>query len=319
VPEPGPPPYNTGAPVGATYDPATGRFYYVDALLDNVWAADTTGAVLPGYPRTLAARPGAYLGNSADAHGGADPAEGGDPAGVRIEVLAGPVDTEYDAVVVTDEVGRDFGVETPLPVFPGNGYARGWSARSRWDPNGLMYATYFGRNEQGDPRPGVAAIRPAPLSPTWLGLAAWNGQAPAGGSSDLALTFRAGSRAPGEYRTVLVVEDPAGAVLAEVPLVLAVTPGTPAEPGPDRARASLSVSPNPSRGAATVALTLPAPARARVAVFDVLGRQVAVLQEGPLGAGLHALALPVLPIGAYVVRAAIAGAAPAAARFVVAR
>jgi len=315
VPPTGPPPSNSGYPKGASYDPATRRYYYVDGLRNELWAIDTLGVVAPGYPRLVDAYPSAYLGNAVDALGGA----AGGPEGVRLEIPLGLViDNDYDRVVVTDSVGTNLAQETTLAAM----WAEGWfpvgsTARSRLDPNGVMYATFTGGGPEG--QRGVAAIRPVPLSPTWLTLSDWSGTIPAGGSTQVMLTFRAGQRAPGEYRSTLVVEDTAGVVLASVPLTLVVTPDTPAEPGPDRAGASLSVSPNPAHGAAAMTLTLPSPAHVRLAVHDVLGREVAVLHAGPLRAGAHALVVPALPAGAYVARAAVAGAAPAAARFVVAR
>jgi hypothetical protein len=74
----------------------------------------------------------------------------------------------------------------------------------------------------------------------------------------------------------------------------------------------LAVSPNPFRGEAAVTLTLTEPAEVTVALYDGLGRRVALLHEGALGAGSHALPLPAaLPPGVYAVRA-IAGGAVAA-------
>ncbi len=71
-------------------------------------------------------------------------------------------------------------------------------------------------------------------------------------------------------------------------------------------RAALSAAhPNPFRGTATVTLSLPQAQRVEVALFDVLGRRVAVLHAGPLSGGEHALTLDAtaLPSGVYVVRA----------------
>lgn len=67
---------------------------------------------------------------------------------------------------------------------------------------------------------------------------------------------------------------------------------------------ALAVYPNPSTGAATVSVELREESRVRVAVYDVLGREVAVLNDGPLGAGRHDLRLDgrVLPGGVYLVR-----------------
>ncbi len=90
--------------------------------------------------------------------------------------------------------------------------------------------------------------------------------------------------------------------------------------GPVAEAARLGVAPNPvAGGAATVRLALAAAADVRVEVFDVLGRRVGVLHEGPLGAGPHALPVATagLPAGAYVVR--LSGAARGATPFVVAR
>jgi hypothetical protein len=47
--------------------------------------------------------------------------------------------------------------------------------------------------------------------------------------------------------------------------------------------------PNPTAGEATIRLVLPAAARVRVSVHDVTGRQVRLLQDGPLGAGDHTM------------------------------
>ena len=66
----------------------------------------------------------------------------------------------------------------------------------------------------------------------------------------------------------------------------------------------LTVWPNPSGGAVTVALALERPSSVRVVAYDVLGREVAVLHAGPLGAGEHTFTLDAaLPPGLYVVRA----------------
>ncbi|MDX1418499.1 MAG: T9SS type A sorting domain-containing protein, partial [Rubricoccaceae bacterium] len=66
---------------------------------------------------------------------------------------------------------------------------------------------------------------------------------------------------------------------------------------------SLAVRPNPWRGSATVTLTVAAAGAASVAVYDVLGRRVAVVHEGPLGAGRHEWPVEAgLAPGVYVVR-----------------
>jgi predicted outer membrane repeat protein len=69
---------------------------------------------------------------------------------------------------------------------------------------------------------------------------------------------------------------------------------------------TLSAYPNPSRGAVTLRLVIAEAGEVRVTVLDVLGREVAVLHEGPLAAGDHTLALDAerLPAGLYLIRAA---------------
>jgi hypothetical protein len=66
----------------------------------------------------------------------------------------------------------------------------------------------------------------------------------------------------------------------------------------------LAPYPNPARRAATVAVTLPAPTDVAVRVYDVQGRLVATLADGPLGAGRHDLAFNAgsIAAGVYLVR-----------------
>ncbi|HYE94804.1 MAG TPA: two-component regulator propeller domain-containing protein [Rubricoccaceae bacterium] len=82
-----------------------------------------------------------------------------------------------------------------------------------------------------------------------------------------------------------------------------------------------SPRPHPAHGLTRLTLTLAEAQAVEVAVFDALGRRVAALHEGPLGAGDHALTVEVagFPPGLYVVRAAAAGGSSAARRLVVAR
>ena len=90
---------------------------------------------------------------------------------------------------------------------------------------------------------------------------------------------------------------------------------------PDRPEGLAVVGPNPSAGRTAVALWLAAPAdRAMVALYDVLGRRVAVLHDGPAAAGRLDVAVDGdrLPSGAYVVRAST-GSASWTARVTVAR
>ncbi len=84
------------------------------------------------------------------------------------------------------------------------------------------------------------------------------------------------------------------------------TEGAP-EPGP--ALALGAPTPSPVRGAARLTLTTTGAGDMRVEAFDALGRRVAVLLDGPVSPGAHALTLSDgLAPGLYVVRATASGA-----------
>ena len=95
--------------------------------------------------------------------------------------------------------------------------------------------------------------------------------------------------------------------------------------GEERSQSTLQLLapyPNPSASAVTVPVALAEAGAVRVGVFDVLGRRVAVLWDGPLAAGAHALRLDgaALPAGLYVVRAeANVGGAVGSQRLVLTR
>jgi hypothetical protein len=79
--------------------------------------------------------------------------------------------------------------------------------------------------------------------------------------------------------------------------------------------------PNPSRGSVTVPYGLDAPSAVRLAVYDALGREVAVLVDGPVAAGAHAAALDgaSLPAGVYLVRLTTDGGLAQTARLTLVR
>jgi len=81
--------------------------------------------------------------------------------------------------------------------------------------------------------------------------------------------------------------------------------GVSAEPGPAPGLA-LGVTPNPVGGAGHVRYTLPVAGAVRLAVYDVLGREVAVIADGTVATGSHEVALDAagLAPGVYVVRLA---------------
>ncbi len=88
-----------------------------------------------------------------------------------------------------------------------------------------------------------------------------------------------------------------------------------AAPDADRSLA-LSVRPNPAGSLAEVTVSLAAPAQLRLVVVDVLGREVAVLSDGPVPAGPHTARVDTSawPAGVYVVRATATDGGGAARR-----
>ena len=301
---------------GLSYDPATDLFYFLGISdIDNsatraLWAVDREGTLAEGYPVRPEPYPPPALHGSPDAHGGAE----GGPEGVRIEYAAYPTASApgYDRVVVVDRWGnaQDEELETPMPavLFEDGGYGvRGNPLRSRIDPNGVMYVTFTSFDHTG-----ILGVRPHPLPPSWLVVdsdegpeAAWDGTLAPGERREIILTFRAGAREVGTYTSSLQVFEAETGEAVAVPLVLTVTEGTDAEDGPEREASSLAVYPNPLRGTAIISFVLDAAADVRLAVYDVLGREVAMLHAGPLPAGAHRFTLDSagLPAGVYVVRA----------------
>jgi len=71
--------------------------------------------------------------------------------------------------------------------------------------------------------------------------------------------------------------------------LLAFPTGTVSAGGPGRAASLefLPPSPNPSAGEAMLRWRLPAGARVRLELFDVGGRRVRILADGPMSAGEH--------------------------------
>jgi CSLREA domain-containing protein len=70
---------------------------------------------------------------------------------------------------------------------------------------------------------------------------------------------------------------------------------------------TLAAVPNPVSNRGTIAFGVAAAADVRVSVYDALGREVAVLAEGPYGVGRYALSFEAgsLPSGVYVIRAVV--------------
>ena len=98
--------------------------------------------------------------------------------------------------------------------------------------------------------------------------------------------------------------------LDEEPLVIA--PSSPARSVTEAGIQLGSPRPNPTAGLARASVSTDAPTQIRVAVYDALGREVAVLHDGIVDAGARELTLDgtTLSPGTYVVRAATGAEAP---------
>ena len=111
-------------------------------------------------------------------------------------------------------------------------------------------------------------------------------------------------------RFALVAGEGLDAILANAAAAqAAVAVAAESAPSPN-ATALHPVYPNPLVGEGTVRFALPSAQAATLAVYDVLGRRVAVLAEGVRGAGEHRVSFDAaaLPSGVYVVRLEAGGA-----------
>ena len=141
---------------------------------------------------------------------------------------------------------------------------------------------------------GNFGTAPVEVAPTWPRTGPWYDFF-ADGALDVTDQAQAVTLAAGEYRlyTDVDVPSPEGGIV-----------GTAGEDAAPLASFGLAVAPNPSRGDATVRWALDAPGEAEVALYDVLGRRVALLAAGTQPAGPQAAALDTsaLPSGVYVLR-----------------
>ncbi|HLT48785.1 MAG TPA: T9SS type A sorting domain-containing protein [Rubricoccaceae bacterium] len=177
-------------------------------------------------------------------------------------------------------------------------------------------------------------IGPGPSGSLTLG----QGTIPQTSGVSASVTRRVPGNAPaGSYDLDLnLVEASSGTVCDTRPFTMTVQAPPGAAPGHDLFEAApeadlfgpaatagartVRVSPNPAAAQATFRFTLDAPADVRLAVYDALGREVAVVVAGALPAGSHAASpdASALPPGVYVYRLVVDGA-PEAGRFTVAR
>ena len=147
-------------------------------------------------------------------------------------------------------------------------------------------------------------------APAWVGFASREAEAAAADGEPVArLAFDLDRAAPvGEVGVIrLAVVGPGGSAWGAHEVRVEVA--APREVVLESAR------PNPSRGAAVVPFVLPAEAEVRLSVYDVLGREVAVLAEGAMPPGAHEVRVPRgLASGVYVLRLTVESAAGPQAR-----
>ena len=147
------------------------------------------------------------------------------------------------------------------------------------------------------------------MGKTWASAAVSALSVGVGESESVVLTFDAVLMDPGTYAGTLTVRtnDPLQ-LRTVVPLELVVVDATAAEEASQDAAWALVAGPNPSRGAVTLRYELPQSGPERLAVYDVLGREVAVLREGVQAAGPQQAEIEAgLAPGVYFVRLVASG------------
>ncbi len=315
--------YTTGRPVYLAYDSAhlevkIDLFYYIDVAREEIWSIDTLGAAAVDYPVLMTGyagvpRPpdnpeGCLINGGFDAH-----ALGGEPVfEVSLGIPFNHPHSRVERVVVTDRAGQNRGAETSLfdlPTPDGFGIVQRLYGivRSRLDPSVLYLSVWTGLT--GDIRHWVYAVRAAPLPPVWLHARPILFETEGTAETNLTLSLDASGLEPGVYEAVASVRegDGIGEVLVDVPVTLTVTPPVDSEDEVTEPSAFAlgEPYPNPAADGVTVPVVLGDAAEVSGTVFDVLGREVARLADGPMEAGRHALTLDgaALPAGVYLVRA----------------
>lgn len=121
----------------------------------------------------------------------------------------------------------------------------------------------------------------------WLSVTPNRGSLPAGQTAETQVTFDARVIGIGTYTAEIQVSAPnLDPVTVAVELVVG-DPSAVGDRGHSEILALLPAQPNPFAGATTLAFQLPQAGEARLAVYDMNGRLVRGLFDGPLGAGLH--------------------------------
>jgi photosystem II stability/assembly factor-like uncharacterized protein len=219
------------------------------------------------------------------------------PGGVRA-VMAGRVSGEEDARVwVSDDGGETWGPGGGfrLPEGPPEGPSGGVAAVLPL--GGRSMAVVLGRG---------TVYRTDDGGETWVAV----GRVPEVNESRYAGSAALG--ADGRLYVGLSAQGLEDAWVWRTNERVTVATGPAPPPAPEEAL-RVEAAPNPFRGAATVTLTLARAGTVEAALYDALGRRVAVVASGRLPAGRHAVTLDgsALPQGVYVVRAAAGDAVEA--------
>ena len=295
-----------------SYATETGLFYYLAEPGADLYAVGLGGEVAAGYPVPVTD----YESGSSHWLGGFDISSHAFDLALGVDVGNGW--DQLWRVVVTDLDGTSTGAETPLmhfaPIDPPDRFDVFGVQRSQSDPTMLYLGVMNNEADSDDDGYWIYAVRAHPFPPPWLRVAPLTLDVAPKQPDTLAVRLDASGLEPGVYEGAVALrgDGPNGEAQARVPVVLTVTPGTSAEPPTGPAEAVLRLLapyPNPSRGATTIPLMLREAAEVRVVVFDVLGREVAVLHKGWLAAGAHRLDFDgsALPAGLYLVRAGARG------------
>lgn len=130
----------------------------------------------------------------------------------------------------------------------------------------------------------------------------------AGGQTTTDTTFTYSFITKGALQASLFA-DAKGVVLSADYTVLGPATGVSPRAEADPGVALAPPRPNPADGATRLAFTLATPQTVRMSVHDLLGREVALVAEGPFGAGTHERTLDAarLAPGAYLVRLTTGG------------
>ncbi|MEP0547293.1 MAG: NF038122 family metalloprotease [Rhodothermales bacterium] len=275
------------------YSPELDAFFIAQRQSTLVYAVDSDGEVLPGYPVET-------------------PSRGGVVPGITVTDGVLEVLTDNRLYTQVDQFGRLFAeseeVEVPLTRLGGSQRINGF-LRSTRDPDGVFY--YLTRPGGGEVR--VVGVDPTDL-PVYTRAIVEAGEPlygvgfDPGDSEAFDLVVSPRGLEPGSYtESVAFLTNNPDIRIALTTVDIIVEMGTPAEAGATlpTAFAVHQNYPNPFAARTTVRFDLPSAARATVTVFNVLGQRVAVLlDDETLEAGAHTVDFDArsLASGTYLLR-----------------